>query len=213
MREFGKLHDISVTLGSQTAVYPDDSPFTSEKTMSLEKGEIADVSKISLSSHSGTHLDLPAHFIQGAETAESWPPEKFVLPVQVIDIDDPLTVTRQELESKAIREGAALLFRTANSLSGLVRAPVFSEDYVCLSLEAAEYCIAKKAPLIGLDYFSIDRYGDFSYPVHRRIAQNNILILENIDLKETPAGEYLLFCFPLKIAGSEASPVRAVLAE
>jgi arylformamidase len=213
MREFGKFYDISITLSSQTAVYPGDSPFMVEKKLSLEKGDVADSSEISLSCHSGTHIDLPAHFIRGAETAESWPPEKFVLPAQVIDIKDPDSVRRQELESKPIREGAALLFRTANSLSGLVGGSVFSEEYVHLSLEAAEFCVAKKAPLIGLDYFSIDRYGDFSYPVHRKVVSNNILILENIDLKETPEGCYRLFCFPLKIAGGEASPVRAVLAE
>ena len=135
------------------------------------------------------------------------------MPAQVIDIDNPQLVTREELESKSIRECTALLFRTANSLSGLVRGAVFSEEYVHLSPDAADFCVEKKAPLVGLDYFSIDKYGDFSYPVHRRIVSNNILILENIDLKETPEGEYLLFCFPLKIAGGEASPVRAVLAK
>jgi len=211
--KYRKLYDISVVLGDQTTVYPDDSPFVLKKTMSLAAGEIADVSELRLSAHSGTHLDLPAHFFRGSPTTESWPLEKFVLPARVLRIRDPSSITRRELEQKGVPEKEALLFKTANSESGLLSSGVFSEDYVSLSMEAAELCLEKKAPLLGLDCSSLDRYGDFSYPVHRKVLRNGTLILENIDLKEVPEGHYTLFCFPLKIEGGEASPTRAVLAE
>ena len=211
--KYQKLYDISVVLGSQTTVYPGDSPFVLKRTMSLDAGEVADVSEINLSAHSGTHIDLPAHFFQGTPSAETWPLEKFVLPARVLRISDPSLITRRELEEKGVPEGEALLFKTANSESGLVSSGVFSEDYVYLSMEAAELCLEKKAPLVGLDYLCLDKYGDFSYPVHRKVLQSGILILENIDLKEVPEGHYTLFCFPLKIEGGEASPTRAVLAE
>jgi arylformamidase len=88
---------------------------------------------------------------------------------------------------------------------------VFSERFVFLSGEAAAFCVRKGVGLVGLDYISIERYGDRSFPAHRQLMQSGALILEGIHLGDVSPGRYTLICLPLKIEGSEASPVRAVL--
>jgi len=213
MLKFNSLYDISVTLGSDSIVYPGDPVFLREVVSSGATGETAEVSKLEFSAHTGTHLDFPAHFFRGAGTTEQYAVQEFIIPAQVVSIADPVAVKRSELENKPIKEHRALLFKTANSVTGLVNGGEFSPRYVYLTEDAAEFCIEKKARLVGLDYLSIERYGEKDYPVHRKFLAHDILILECINLKPVPEGDYILFCFPLKIGGGEASPVRAVLAK
>jgi arylformamidase len=80
-----------------------------------------------------------------------------------------------------------------------------------MSETAAHLCIDLEVRLVGIDYFSIDRFSDDTAPVHLMLLRNDVLILEGIDLKSVPAGSYTLFCPPLKLMGGEASPVRALL--
>ena len=108
-------------------------------------------------------------------------------------------------------DGDALLFKTDNSLSGRCRTGTFSERFVYLSPGAAQFCVDRKLGLIGVDYITIERYGDEAFPAHRTILGKDILVLEGIDLGNVPPGRYTLFCFPLKIKDGEASPVRAIL--
>jgi arylformamidase len=115
------------------------------------------------------------------------------------------------LENLDIEPGDALLFKTDNSVSGRCRNGVFSENFVYLSSAAANFCVEEKIRLVGIDYISIEKYGDEAFPSHRKILGNNILILEGIDLKEAPQGRYTLICLPLTIKDGEASPVRAIL--
>jgi arylformamidase len=78
-------------------------------------------------------------------------------------------------------------------------------------LDVAQLCVAGEVSLVGIDYLSVDKYGDDSMPVHRTLLENDILILEGIDLAGIPSGRYSLICLPLSVKGAEASPVRAVL--
>jgi arylformamidase len=211
MLQFTKLFDLSVPLGEETVIYPDDLPYTREENYSSNGGDPIKLSSITMSAHSGTHIDLPAHFFSDNKTIESYPPEEFILPAQVVEIDNPRLVEKDELSTKEIGTGLALLFKTANSRQGLLCAGRFTENYVSLSPAAALYCVEKRARLVGLDYLSVDRYGDQNYPIHHILLKNGIIVLECINLVEVPEGEYTLICLPLKLKGAEASPVRAVL--
>ena len=211
MLNFEKAYDISVTLGEEAAVYPGDPPFSTEEVFSFAGGAEARVSSFRSCAHSGTHLDLPAHFEARAPGLESFPPERFILPAQVLEIENPRAVTREELSHKALKRDQAFLFKTRNSIERLVVSGIFSEDYVYLETGAAELCVELGSPLVGLDYYSIDRYGENGYPAHRTVLNNGRLILEGLNLRSVPAGEYILLALPLKIKGFEASPVRAVL--
>jgi arylformamidase len=109
--------------------------------------------------------------------------------------------------------GDAILFKTGNSASGRCRSGVFSENFIYISAGAADACVEKKAGLVGLDYITVDRFGDDNAPAHHELLGSGIPVLEGIDLAAVSPGNYTLICLPLKIQGGEASPVRAVLVD
>ncbi len=211
MDRSGTIYDISVVLGKESIDFPGDEPFVRKWTQRLQDGGVCDLSSLSLSAHSGTHLDSPAHFLPGGKTLDRYPLKEFVRPAQVVEIRDPECVGPGELEPLEIPEGDALLFKTENSHQGWSRSGVFSERFVYLSGEAAEFCVRRRVGLVGLDALSIERYGDERFPAHRQLMESGVLILEGIHLGDVPPGSYTLVCLPLKLEGCEASPVRAVL--
>jgi arylformamidase len=205
------IFDISVRLGDESIHYPGDPPFLREVTEDLLAGGSSETSRLALSAHSGTHIDVPAHFVRGGKRIDEYSAGEFVLPAQVIATEDSKAIRVGELSGMDIRPGEALLFKTRNSTTGRSRSGVFSESYVYMTPEAADYCVGKGVSLVGIDYITIDRYSDPTFPVHHRLLGNDILILEGIHLSEVPLGRYTLLCLPLLIKDGEASPVRAVL--
>lgn len=207
----GKVYDISVALGGESIDYPGDTPFTRKLIVALEEGEAYELSSLTMSAHSGTHIDMPAHFIPGGKTIDEYSAEDFVFSAQVVDIKDEEAVRVGELEDIHILPDEALLFKTENSRQGLCRTGIFSGSFVYVSPEAADFCVAKGVALVGIDYITVEQYGNEAFPVHRTLLGNDRLILEGIDLARVPPGRYTLVCLPLKIKGGEASPVRAIL--
>lgn len=208
---FRAVYDISLLLG-EAATYPGDTPYSREMDSEIASGAGYDTSTLTLSSHAGTHLDSPAHLIAGGKTLDQYPLNRFLLPGRVVSVEDDESISRDALKGVDVRAGEALLFKTHNSLCGLSRQSTFREDFVYLSEDAAQLCLDLGVSLVGVDYLSVDRYGNDASPVHRLLLKNDVLILEGIDLKEVPPGEYFLLCFPLRVKGAEAAPARAILA-
>ena len=211
MIQYRTIYDISVLLGEESIDYPGDTPFSRELIKTIKDSGICDLSKLIMSAHSGTHIDTPAHFFSDAGTLDSYSVQDFILPAQVVNIEDKQAIQSSELKNLDIEPGDALLFKTDNSVTGRCKNGIFSENFVYLSPEAAEFCVEKKVKLIGIDYITIEKYSDKAVPTHRKILGNGILILEGLNLHEVPPGSYTLMCLPLRIKGGEASPVRAVL--
>jgi len=207
---FKHIYDISVLLGSETINYPGDTPYSRQSIVTVASGGY-NLSKMVLNAHNGTHIDIPLHFIPDRKSIDRYPVQDFIFPALVVEISGKTPVQSQELNNLDISPGDALLFKTNNSISGKNRSGKFSRDFVYLTSEAAGYCVKKKAALVGIDYVTIEKSGDESYPVHHTLLEHDIFILEHIDLKEIQPGRYTLFCLPLKIEGGEASPVRAIL--
>lgn len=205
------FYDISVMLGLESIDYPGDTPYDRKLICSMDSGDAYDLSSLSMSAHSGTHIDAPAHFIPGGKTLDQYPVESFMLSAKVVETHGDDLVRPEEFSKVETRPGEALLFKTRNSSSGDCRNGCFSEQFVSLSLEAADLCVERKLGLVGLDYITIEKAGDLSFPVHKRLMAENILILEGIDLSAVSAGRYTLLCLPLKTDGAEAAPLRAVL--
>jgi arylformamidase len=204
------IHDISVLLGEESIEYPGDEPFC-RKVMNTIPEDGHELSILRMSSHAGTHIDAPSHFRQGYRSIDGFKAEEFIIPAQVIEIQNKQVICPSEL--LGVRERCALLFKTENSRSGKSCSGVFSEDYVCLTIEAAEICVKARALLVGIDYISVEQSNSETYPVHQLLLGNNIPLLEGLSLSEVLPGAYTLICLPLKIKNGEASPVRAVLME
>ncbi len=205
------MYDISVAVGEESVHYPGDTPYVREVVSRIADGADYDLSTIAMSAHCGTHIDAPAHFIAGGKTIEQYPVTEFVRSALVVPVEGRDAIVSGDLEQLSIEPGDALLCRTDNSLRGLPRSRVFSEQYVYLSQEAAQTCVEMGVGLVGIDYISVDRFGDDAYPAHRTLLGNGVFVLEGIDLSQVPPGRYILCCLPLKLAQCEASPVRAIL--
>ncbi|GAH83175.1 unnamed protein product, partial [marine sediment metagenome] len=177
-KRYKGIYDISVLLGSEAIVFPNDTPYSRDLMLTIEDGGICNVSKLVLSTHSGTHVDAPSHFIPNAKSIDQYSVQEFILPAQVVNIQDRESIRPSELENLDIKQGDALLFKTDNSISGQCINGVFSEKFVYLSAEAADFCAEKKASLVGIDYVTIDRYGDEASPAHHKLLGSDILILE-----------------------------------
>ncbi len=211
MNKYKAVYDISVWLGAESFDYPGHPPFSREPIGTARGRGALELSKLVMSAHAGTHIDFPAHFIPNGKHIDDYPIQKFILPAQVVTIEDKEAIRPSELENLDLKPGDALLFKTDNSISGRCTSGVFSKSFVYMSPEAADFCVDKKVSLVGIDYGSIDRYDAQDFPAHHKLLGNDILILESINLKEVPPGRYTMFCLPLKIKGAEGSPARAIL--
>lgn len=211
MIRFDRVHDISILLGEESVAWPGDPPYERELISAIAKGGVSDVSRLTMSAHCGTHLDTPAHFIGGGRGLDGYRAADFILPAVVVDAGDATTIGPELVEDSNCPPGGAILFRTANSAGGRITSGEFFRDGVHLSAEAGRACVDRGLRLVGIDYFTVDAFGSRDFPVHMCLMSAGVLILETINLRHVAPGEYTLICLPLRLAGAEASPVRAVL--
>jgi len=213
---FEEMHDITAILGL-VPNYPGDRSFSLDWIVRPEDSSAQELnsgfrlSALSLSSHAGTHIDAPTHLSPKAKTLDQYPPQRFLIPAQVVSVGSDESIQPGCLDDIDVEEGDAVLFQTKNSSNGLLRRSGFEEKYVYLSEAAAKRCVALRISMVGIDYLSVDGYGDEAAPAHHCLLENDVLILESIDLQGVPPGKFILSCFPLRIKGNEAAPVRAVL--
>lgn len=210
---YSSIYDISVMLGVEDITYPGTPPYSREMISRLADGDASNLSKLVMSTHSGTHLDAPSHFIPDGSNIDDYPAQSFILPAHVVRVEEQNVIIPKNLSELDTSPGDAVLLKTDNSRSGRATNGEFTEEFVYLSPEAAEICVNRELSLIGIDYNTIEPLRAKSYPVHRKLLGNGILILESINLADVPEGTYSLICLPLKMKCAEASPVRAVLIE
>jgi len=178
----------------------------------VDKGDKVTMSRIEMSSHDGTHIDSPRHFIPGGPTIDTMAPDTTIGPCRVIEIKDEKEVTVKELEPYKIKAGERIIFKTKNSpVVWSVRQ--YAGKFVTISLEAAKYLAEKKIRLVGIDYISI---ASAQPPenigwVHEAFLKNGIFILEALNLDGVAPGNYELICLPLRIEKGDAGPCRVIL--
>ena len=209
------VYDISILLGSEQIEIPlptgGVNRFSRIEVSRIEDGGPFLLSNLMLNCHTGTHVDVPLHFIPNEKPIDEYPAQQFILPAIVIDIADDESIRLSELKDVRINEGDALLFKTNNSEKGLLRSGIMSDKWVYMSPESADFCIEKKVRLVGIDYVAPEKPPLGDDTIHKKLFRHNIMIMENIALDQVPPGKYTLICLPLKIKGAEASPVRAIL--
>jgi arylformamidase len=205
------IHDVTLPLFPGMTVFPGDPAFMLEKTGSLDRGDGFNLSKITLGSHCGTHVDAPNHFFPEGLTVENLPLETFIGAAKVVEIGARDRIRPEDLQRADIQAGDRILLKTVNSR--LFQENNFRQDYVHLSPDSAWYLRNKKIRLIGIDYFSIDGLGEDEGPCHRILLGAGIIIMEGLNLVDIKEGRYDLIALPLRLAGCDGSPVRAVLIE
>lgn len=168
-----------------------------------------------LNMHYGTHMDAPCHKDPYQKTIEEYPLERFVLPAIVIESMDKVSVKLEDVKGKGIKKGCAVLLKTENSRSGRSKILPYQGDHVFLEPEALQYIIDQGATLVGFDSPHGEEDAadicDQECPIHTMVFENDLINLESVDLQDVEEGWYTLICLPVKFAGVNAAPTRAVL--
>jgi arylformamidase len=204
-----KLYDVTVPLSADVPTFPGDPRFQLEFSHRISEGEPYNVAKVTLGVHSGTHVDAPYHFLADGATVDQLPLELLIGRARVVDMTALDRIERADVERADLRDDIRALFKTR--MSGQLRQPVFQEDFVYLTPDAATYLVQVGIKLVGIDYLSIEKFGSKDFGAHHALLGAGVVIIEGLDLSEVEAGEYDLTCLPLRIAGADGSPARVVL--
>lgn len=207
------IHDISVTISESLAVWPGDPAIRISQPSHLERGDMATISRLDFSVHSGTHVDAPAHFIQGGPGVDALDLNVLVGPALVVHELETDILSAQVLASLQIPPGTErLLIRTRNSDNWARRDAAFDEGFVAISEDGAYWLVERGVRLVGVDYLSVAPYAE-PVATHHVLLGAGVIALEGLDLSHIAPGLYQLVCLPLKIAGGDGAPARVILVE
>jgi arylformamidase len=208
------IYDVSVPLSAATPTYPGDPGIEIKQWLTLANGDAANVSLINFGLHSGTHVDAPAHFIEGGAKVESLPLDSLIGEVEVIEVADHIRVIEENfVATNCVRGSQRVLFKTRNSAFWNNADDGFREDYTYIDPAAAERLIELGIKLVGIDYLSVEQFKSATFQTHLALLSQGVVILEGLDLREVTGGIYELICLPLRIAGGsgDGAPARVIL--
>jgi arylformamidase len=204
-----RIYDITRTLVPGMATWPGEPGPELTLIKEMAAGQPADVTHLSLGVHTGTHVDAPRHFIPGGAGVEALSLTALIGPARVVSIEHDGAIQVTELERLGVDGVERVLFRTRNSDEW--SDAEFKEDFVYLEPEAARWLAGHGTRLVGVDYLSVESFAAGEPLTHRTLLEAGIVIVEGLDLREIDPGDYILSCLPLKLAGADGAPARAVL--
>ncbi|MDQ3754953.1 MAG: cyclase family protein [Acidobacteriota bacterium] len=210
------IYDISVPISpAQTPTYPGDPGIKIISWAAIERGDPANVSLLHFGAHTGTHIDAPAHFIEGAPPLSSLSLAALIGEVRVVELpEDVLAIEPDHIAAPRIPDGTTrVLFKTRNSQFWQEAGGEFREDFTYITPEAARALVEAGVKLVGIDYLSIEKFKSEDFAAHKTLLGAGVVIVEGLNLSGVPAGAYELICLPLKLAGGsgDGAPARVVL--
>jgi arylformamidase len=205
-----KIYDISLSLSPECIRWVTSQPMELIERKRTSRGDSNNSSSIHASAHAGTHVDAPFHFVPDGTTIESLPLDLFIGPARVCAVEVGSHITAADVETAGVQGESRVLFKTRNS--GLLKKGVYDPSFAAFSVDGARALVEAGVKLVGLDYLSAAK-ADEQVPVHRAFLDHGVILLEGVDLSDVPPGHYELICPPVKLAGSDGAPCRAVLRE
>jgi arylformamidase len=208
-----RIFDVSLPIDERLLVWPGDPPIEIEPASRISKGDAANVSQLHLGSHTGTHIDPPFHFIDGAPTIEALPIDALVGEAFVADLTSASSrIGAADLDSLGIDQNVSrLLLKTKNSERWAMMPMEFPNDFTSLGTDGAEWIVERGIRLVGIDFLGIEARGAEGHPTHKTLLQQGVVIVEGLDLSQVDPGTYQLVCLPLRIVGGDGAPARAIL--
>ena len=209
-----RFYDITVAVSEATPIYKGDPGVEVKSFKAIADGSSANVSQVAFGVHTGTHVDAPNHFIDGAKRIDELDPQKLVGPCRVIAVPESVV----GIEPKHVGDITGVervLFKTRNSQFWATPEDGFRTDFTYLVPETAKLLVDNGVVLVGIDYLSIEKSGSPGHPVHVTLLEKEVVILEGVDLRTVEPGDYELICMPLKYigGGGDGSPARTFLRE
>jgi arylformamidase len=207
-----RTFDVSLTINPSMPVWPGDPAITLHRVQKIEEGANANVSRIEMSVHTGTHVDAPYHFLKEGGTVEKMSLKVLIGRAYVAHLDDSVDlIMASHLEAAGIPPRTRrVLIRTRNSKMWTKEYRAFDKSYVALDVSAAEYLVTHGVKLVGVDYLSVAPFGNTA-PTHVTLLKAGVVIVEGLNLAQVSQGRYNFFCLPLKLDKSDGAPARAVL--
>jgi arylformamidase len=204
------IYDVSLPIANGGVVYPGNPDISITPQQEISKGASSNVSLLTFGSHTATHVDAQKHIIDGGLAIDALPLDVLMGPALLIAVpDDVMAVGEKELRAHDLTGQQRLLIRTRNS--GFIRKRDFVRDYTYLAPDGAMYLASLGVKLVGCDYLSIEQFHSGHHMTHRTLLGRNIVIVEGLDLSVPPPGTYDLRVLPLRLAGLDGAPARAVL--
>ena len=209
-----KIYDVTVAVSENVPIYEGDPRVEIESVRSIAGGDNANVSHLCLGAHTGTHVDAPNHFIDGTRRVEDLEIEKLVGPCRVIAIDESV-ISIEPSHLGELNGVERVLFKTRNSAFWNEPEKGFRTDFTYISPEAARRLADAGVKLVGIDYLSVEKFGSDDFATHIALLESEIVIVEGLDLRQVPAGDYEITCLPLKYVGGtgDGAPARTILRE
>jgi arylformamidase len=208
------IYDLSVPISSELPTYPGDPAIKIDDWSSFAKGDNANVSGLSFGAHTGTHVDAPAHFLEGTRRVESLDLEVLIGEAQVVEVPEEKRVIDEQFVAANCSQGTTrILFKTRNSAFWTGDYTEFRTDFTYLDLQAAQVLVERGVKLVGIDYLSIEKFNSKDHEIHRALLSHDVIIIEGLNLTGVPAGKYELICLPLRLRSNlgDGAPARAVL--
>jgi arylformamidase len=206
------IYDVSMPLREGMAVYTNNPPFRRVITNELVKGDVVNQSRIEMGCHCGTHVDAPYHWEPDGYTVDRMPLDALVGKARLVEFGKLDRIDRADLEKVDLAGVERILFKTRNS-ENWARGGPFDEKYVYLTGPGAEYLVSRKIRTVGTDGLGIEQFGNRAAPAHHALLRNGVTLVEGLYFHAVPPGDYILFCGPLRLEGSEGAPARAFLAD
>ncbi|HEX7101645.1 MAG TPA: cyclase family protein [Nitrolancea sp.] len=207
-----KLIDISVPLIPGMPTWPGDGVVRAGSLQRIATGDHVNVTQLEHTSHTGTHLDAPWHYIDDAPKLESIAIERMIGSCFVADLTRlDHHVTDDDLDAAGIPNGTArLLLKTRNSAKWANPTHEFDKDFLAVAPSGARWLVEHGIDLIGVDYLSVERF-DGDGETHRTLLTARLVIVEGLDLRDVDQGEHHLTCLPLRLGDIDGAPCRVVL--
>jgi arylformamidase len=204
-----RVIDISVPNAPGMHVYPGDPVPETAPVRRIARGDVCNLTLLTMGSHTGTHVDAPYHFLADGPRLGDVALDRMVGEALVADLRGRAAIDAAALADVALRPGDILLCRTDNSERWA--SPEFRRDFTYVTEDAADALVVRGVRALGMDYLSIERFGSSDFPVHRRLLGAGIFVIEGLDLRAVDPGRYTLVCLPLNFPDLDGAPARAVL--
>jgi len=198
--------DVSIPLENGLTVWPGDTPFAFEPGLRIARGDMCNVSRIAMSSHTATHVDAPWHFEDAGKRLDEVDTGIYMGQARVIDASGKARIEADDLGSASLPP--RVLLKTDNSKRPFDQP--FQQDYVALTPDAAQRLVDEEVGLIGIDYLSIAPFDD-PETVHHILLGNEIMIVEGLRLEAIPPGTHEFIVLPLALKGADGAPARAFI--
>ena len=203
-----KIIDISWPITNSMTEYKNRSIIDIKPIKEIKKDGVSE-SIVSMHLHTGTHVDAPAHVIEGGLSIERLPLSQYIGPCRVLDLTHiEAKITATDLKLHALQPDEIVLLKTKNSF--LHADAPFDPEFVYLEESGARYCVEKKIKTVGIDYLGIER-NQPAHETHQLLLKNQIGIVEGLRLEHATPGNYFFVCLPLFMPGVESCSARAIL--